>query len=341
MVKAKATGAHPAQNEKATYEKYRTEFLVKDIHKYATAPQTLFISTPSNGNNEPAGIPDLDLLDFTVATRDMFVANPSMPNMASLVPPQIARALVKTNTGSVLGTVKDQHKNVQNSTLHECFATTLSSSLPQSYIRNIKLSETQSGGFSFNKAMYQICDHHGTIFQLNGTKTRVDLQLAWINAHGSRAVQIMQTGLDHSCQNQLIYTAEKLAVQHMQSFDIATIAAFIRKATHDFPSHVQTLQSFAFKQITIADLKRILKANDQIGSTSSEAIMSQYETEVKNRGSSLFAALSALAAWSTHNDGDFHVRNSGNTDNEARSLFARQEKVMKLIGSNAFQEVAA
>ena len=48
-----------------------------------------------------------------------------------------------------------------------------------------------------------------------------------------------------------------------------------------------------------------------------------------------------MAAWNTHNTGDFYVRNSRNSDNEAETLYQRQEKVAKVIASDAFQQVAA
>ena len=307
----------------------------------AMAPQTLFIPTPANGNNAPAGFPKLDLLDFNVATTPMFIANPNMPNMAVAVPPHIANAIIRADTGKVLATCKGQHINVQHQTLHEHVKKALTSVLPASYLNNVLLTESESGDSSFVKMIYRTPDLKGIILQSNGKKTEMDLQISVVNAPGSRAVTVIQTGFDHSCENHVPYTSEKFAMQHTEGMDLGLMEAHIRKVVHDFPAHLRMIQGYALKEITSADFKRILHHNSHISTTAGENILCQFAIEAKNRGSNLYAGLSALAAWSTHNDGNFYVRNSANSDNEARSLFARQEKVMKLIGSNAFQEVAA
>jgi len=230
---------------------------------------------------------------------------------------------------------------VNNGDVHEVVKNALKILPPEMY-DNITLNEKISRSGKFNHLIYGITDCFGEVTHSNGIKTKLELQINAVNVHGSRAVTVLASFKDEMCGNQVIYSTEAATQAHTIGYDPEVLEDFIMNRVMKAPKDIRTLQNWAHKEVRETDLRRILYSNPQISSGAVAAIVKQFNTiEVLKRGSNLLALLSAITSWGSHNNDDFRVRNSGNTDNEAEVLFARQEKIAKLLGSDAFLQVAA
>jgi hypothetical protein len=209
-------------------------------------------------------------------------------------------------------------------------------------VDSMTLKEGVSANGAFNVCKYTSPDYSASIRQSSGKIIKLDMGLMTINHHGSRAVIVMPFMYDNSCGNTVIFSADKASQQHTEGFDVGTLTSFTKHMVTKAPDHFKTIQAWALTPISKDQFAAMLQANSQISSPASNAIVDYFENvEAPVRGKNLYAGLSALAAWGSHNTGDFYVRNSRNSDNEAESLFARQEKIARLIASSAFQRVAS
>ena len=297
---------------------------------------------PSVIKGEAKGFPKLEKALATVSLQPMYVANQAMSNMAKEVPDYIARAIVNDMTGDVLATCRNQHVPVQNQELLDAMHEAFSSCLPSAYVDNMRLEECVSRGGAFNALKLTSPDYSHKITQSNGSTTRLDFGMMMVNAHGNRAVTAYPFMLDESCGNTVMFSDWKATQQHSESFNINRFKVFIERMVNRAPKHFNMIQKWAQTPCNEDQLLCILIGNPQISAAAASSIVDYFAAEeVLHRGENLYAALSAMAAWASHNEGDFYIRNSRNSDNEAESLFARQEKIFRLISSPAFLGLAS
>lgn len=313
-----------------------------DTNQPSTGSQGALFIPSAITKGSAAGFPELDKAKATVSLAPMFIANPDMPQMAMEVPDHIALAIKNDATGEVLSTCGAQHTPIQNQYLHDMMRNAFKSVLPSAWVDNIRLKEGTSRGSAFNCMAYHSPDYSSNIRQSSGLTTSLDFGMMVMNAHGSRAVTVRPFMLDNSCGNTVMFCDLKAVKQHTEGFDASVLSDFTKRMLRQAPEHFKMIQGWANKPITADDLDGILTLNLQISANARDAIIDYFnEVEVPKRGENLYAGVSAMAAWNTHNTGDFYVRNSRNSDNEAETLFQRQEKVAKVIASDAFQQVAA
>lgn len=313
-----------------------------DTHQPSTGSQGALFIPRAITTGSAAGFPELDKAKATVSLAPMFIANPHMPQMALEVPDHIALAIKNDATGEVLATCGAQHTPIQNQYLHDMMQNAFKSVLPSAWVDNIRLKESTSRGSAFNSMAYHSPDYSSNIVQSSRLTTSLDFGMMVMNAHGSRAVTVRPFMLDNSCGNIVMFCDLKAVKQHTEGFDASVLSDFTKRMLRQAPEHFKKIQGWANKLITADDLHGILSLNLQISANARDAIIDYFnEVEVPRRGKNLYAGVSAMAAWNTHNTGDFYVRNSRNSDNEAETLYQRQEKVAKVIASAAFQQVAS
>jgi len=303
-----------------------------------TSGQTgqLFFLPSLDGIQDKPSFPTLEKSNFRLKAAPMYVQNPTMPNTVVHVPSNIAQAIVEETTGEVVATVKGQHRLVQNDQLHKMVKDVLAGLIPDHW--TVELREGVSGyGFTINT--YGIPDYFGEIRQSNGITTTLSMQIHVVNAP-NRAVTVFASMKDHSCGNDVIFTGAKATSPHLDSFNTHDLEEFIKEVMHEAADYMKMLQTWAHQEITAVQFKDLLRTQTCISPTLRCDLVDQFtDVEAPNRGANLYAAASALAAWGTHNEGRFYVRNSRNTDNEAESLFARQEKIMRVVGSAQWKAV--
>ena len=284
-----------------------------------------------NGPEEYPSFPKLDRANFTKSLAQMYVASPTLKNTAVPVPQETALALINDTSGEVIATVGNQHFVVQNQVLIDAVEETLEEFLPKSWKVTLEEGVSNKGGFT--SLTFRIEDYSAEIRQSNGILTTLSMQLHVINPT-TRAVTAYTSFKDASCDNNVVFTPFKATSPHLDSFSTTPLREYIETVLNKAPDYITLLQKYAQTDLSVAKFEKVLKAQSFITAGVRDAILNQFRAiEVPDRGANVFAGLSSLAAWATHNHGDFYVRNSANSDNEAESLFARAEKIMRITGS--------
>lgn len=304
-----------------------------DDVKLTGQPAQLFLPSLNGEQNDPS-FPKLDLADFTKTLEQMYVAHPTIKTRAVPVPRETSLALMNERSGKVIATVGNQHTVVQNHVLHSAMERTLSNLIPKSW--EVILEEAVSNEGGFTSLTYRLTDYSAEIRQSNGITTTLSMQLHLVNPT-TRAVTAFCSFRDASCNNNVVFTNFKATSPHLESFSTDPLEGYIEAVMHQAPDYIDRLQEYANTPLPVSKFDEVLGAQGFITPTIKEAVLRQYrEVETPNRGANVFAGLSSLAAWATHNQGDFYVRNSANSDNEAEALFARMEKIMRIVGSTAW-----
>ena len=258
------------------------------------------------------------------------------------LPASIGRAVTRSDNGEALGVVGARYGIAPNGPIYEMMTEGAESALPRHALAGVTLKESASYGGQFTRIELLFDGLGADIRQLNGSSTQLLFKIGLTNSfNGSGAVRLFAGAEDLWCTNGCTageYTRK--AARHTSGFTPEIFAGFIEEQCAEYVTRVRTWQQWASKQITPAEAEAVLNANNMAG-RKVKNMMEQFETEAAARGRSVWALYSALTNYASHNSERFGVRNSGNVDNTAITLDAREREISKLIESDAFQAVAA
>jgi hypothetical protein len=313
--------------------------------------RTLFIPAHLQINKAPrptttGQFPALKAAAFTVIEKPLFAEDLSMdalsPGQVVLIPPSVGKLLARSDNDHSLGVVGGRYYPVQNSTLHAAVERSLRAELPSNVTNTTELTEKISRSGSFIRLEYRIPHYSGVIQQLNGTTTNVDFMIIFQNTHGGASVRMKAASVDRSCDNVLVYgLCEEASAQHTENFSTKTFEEYLRNEVRHFKGRINEMRGYAKKSITTQQARAALSGNKLLSAEQLNKVMAQFDDEIVARGSTAWALYAAITSFSSHNNERFRVRNSANTDNEAEALAKREDTVMKIIASPAFQAVAA
>ena len=258
------------------------------------------------------------------------------------LPASIGRAVTRSDNGGALGVVGARYGIAPNGPIYEMMTEGAEKALPRHALAGVTLKESSSYGGQFTRIELLFDGLGAAIRQLNGSSTQLLFKIGLTNSfNGSGAVRLFAGAQDLWCTNGCTageYT--KKAARHTSGFTPEIFAGFIEEQCAEYVTRVRTWQQWASKQITPAEAEAVLNDNTMAG-RKVKNMMEQFEREADARGRSVWALYSALTNYASHNSERFGVRNSGNVDNTAITLDAREREVSKLIVSDAFLRVAA
>lgn len=254
----------------------------------------------------------------------------------------IGQAVTRSDNGDALGVVGARYGIAPNGPIYQMMTEGAESALPRHALQGVQLKESASYGGQFTRIELLFDGLGADIRQLNGSSTQLLFKIGLTNSfNGSGAVRLFAGAEDLWCTNGCTSgEMNKKAARHTSGYSAAIFAGFIEQQCAEYVTRVRTWQQWASKQITPAEAEAVLNANNMAG-RKVKKMMEQFERESGVRGRSVWALYSALTNYASHNSELFGVRNSGNVDNTAITLDAREREVAKLIESDAFLSVAA
>ena len=172
--------------------------------------------------------------------------------------------------------------------------------------------------------------------------TWLNFSISIVNSfNGLTPVYVTSEHQDVSCLNSLTMSfKDTTRLRHSTNIDVTKLADWMESEALNFKTKIAVWQSWAEKKITPEQAEETLKlcgVSDRL----TKQLMLQFEEEASKRSSTVWALASSLSFMSTHNSERFGVRGSAKKDNEARSLHARQNQVLKIMDQPAWAEMAA
>lgn len=127
--------------------------------------------------------------------------------------------------------------------------------------------------------------------------------------------------------------------RHTSGFNLTNFILDMDKVVKDFYNDIQRYQIWAGTDIPVIQAEGTIESLPGMSDRLAKGIKDQYLTEVRTRGSNVWALASALTYYSSHNSEEFPIKGSAANDNVARALLDRSRKVNTWLRSSVFQNL--
>ena len=250
------------------------------------------------------------------------------------------KVLLDTWTGKPTGVVGDSYKVTQMRDFTDATEAMLMDALPNDKFKDMEIDDTMSHGSAVRCRKYTFPAFSKPI-ETRKHQTEVALTVALVQSYDGSTSNGFVTGLlDYFCTNGMIsgdYT--KGNKRHTSGFNLTNFILDMDKVVKDFYNDIQRYQIWAGTDIPVVHAEGAIESLPGISDRLAKGIKDQYLTEVRTRGSNVWALASALTYYSSHNSEEFPIKGSAANDNVARALLDRSRKVNTWLRSSVFQNL--
>ena len=250
------------------------------------------------------------------------------------------KVLVDTWTGAPTGVVGDGYKVTQMRDFTDATEAMLMDALPNDKFKDMEINDTMSHGSAVRCRKYTFPAFSKPI-ETRKHQTEVALTVALVQSYDGSTSNGFVTGLlDFFCTNGMIsgdYT--KGNKRHTSGFNLTNFILDMDKVVKDFYNDIQRYQIWAATDISVVHAEGAIESLPGMSDRLAKGIKDQYLTEVRTRGSNVWALASALTYYSSHNSEEFPIKGSAANDNVARALLDRSRKVNTWLRSSVFQNL--
>lgn len=250
------------------------------------------------------------------------------------------KVLVDTWTGASTGVVGDKYKVTQMRDFTDATEAMLINALPNDKFKDMEINDTMSHGSAVRCRKYTFPAFSKPI-ETRKHQTEVALTVALVQSYDGSTSNGFVTGLlDFFCTNGMIsgdYT--KGNKRHTSGFNLTNFILDMDKVVKDFYNDIQRYQIWAATDISVVHAEGAIESLPGMSDRLAKGIKDQYLTEVRTRGSNVWALASALTYYSSHNSEEFPIKGSAANDNVARALLDRSRKVNTWLRSSVFQNL--
>lgn len=256
----------------------------------------------------------------------------------SIVPTH--KILTDTWTGKPTGVVGEKYKVTQMRDFTDATEAMLMDALPNDKFKDLEINDTMSHGSAVRCRKYTFPAFSKPI-ETRKHQTEVALTVALVQSYDGSTSNGFVTGLlDFFCTNGMIsgdYT--KGNKRHTSGFNLTNFILDMDKVVKDFYNDIQRYQIWAATDISVVHAEGAIESLPGMSDRLAKGIKDQYLTEVRTRGSNVWALASALTYYSSHNSEEFPIKGSAANDNVARALLDRSRKVNTWLRSSVFQNL--
>jgi len=320
--------------------------------KYTNQTNNVLNLFANDSENAPAiNLPCLDDTGFNAEFDSV-----RRDSTGELISRDDLQTIWRGDNGAYLGHAKGRYHIVQNASLFQALNEAAKNTLNVREIESAILTEKTSDDGAFSSVQYRIPAMRETIGYANGNHTEIDFTIGFINSFdGSTSVKMRFGCYDLVCLNGLVLGEfEQATGRHTAGINIARLGAFIADGITGYKNNIRAIKNMAASPLTKQQAHQWLldnvgckagEGNEKTLNRLGESLYNQFKYEATsaefNRGFNVFALHSALTYYASHNDADsgFTVRASGSSDNEAKSLDKRGEKVRRLISRDSFTDL--
>jgi len=254
------------------------------------------------------------------------------------------KALVRTNETSdgvhVLGVVGVGYKLIHNKELFSRVEDTMYKNFTHDALSGVKIKDRVSGWgkMCFREYVFPNikCDIGGPV------KSPIAFRLIVQNGYGGSALRIHAGAIEFFCTNGMVSGEFQSSYnKHTSGLEIVGIDRTIEKALLTFVSEQQKWKRWVetpVKHSAAMELFKQLANSDKL----SENLSQQYMREQETRGANLWSVYSALTYYASHDEGDFKLRSTTETqDSKAATMLLRELNVAKWVSSKEWMQLEA
>lgn len=251
--------------------------------------------------------------------------------------------------GRVLGVVRSTYSIIQMRHLVEG----IESALEKMDLDpdRIETKDIVSRNGSYVAREYKMPTLEGIEYKRTHAKSEVGTKMAMFfrastSYDGSTPTRIRSGSLDLVCTNGMVTEKdfENFSKRHTMNVTIDHVALDLEKTNRAFISQVERLRSYAETPLPgLETLREKVLLFPTMTERMADRIMYRVEQEAASRGDNLYAFVSALTYYSSHDSDQFpmYAKAGGERDNVPELLAKREEQVRSWLKSKPFQELIA
>lgn len=263
---------------------------------------------------------------------------------------QSHKALVRRDgdTTRLLGVVGSGYHVVQNHELLSAADNALRANLSEDQLTNVKIKDSiaynKRGAwcareYAFLNVRYAVGKDMGYSTHYRGS----DVGFRVIVSHafdGSSSIRVLSGAIDFYCTNGVIIGSfDQFIQRHTAGVALPRIGERLHASINIFWTQRDVFKRWAKSDITDAVAEELITKLPNMSERLGQRVFERWKIERDDRGPTVWALFSALTYYSSHNDGAFPLRNTGE-DHGALSMHKRELAVKKWVDHPLFQSVA-
>lgn len=236
-----------------------------------------------------------------------------------------------------IGVVGKSWKLIQNRDVFNAAEEALRSELPNDMFDRMEVVDKMSFDGAKCWREYRVL----TGDRIADPKAKIGYRIVAKNGFdGATGVGMIFGLIDFYCTNGIIRGQfDDLMKKHTSRLEPSIFVQPIKKSIAEYAKSLEEVKHFSEKKLLPIDFGEFMRdvgVSERMG----ERLMQQFMLEREARGSTVWAAVSAMTFFSSHNSELFPVRKTAN-DNEAATVYQRQQMVRTWMNSDAFRRIAA
>jgi len=246
----------------------------------------------------------------------------------------------------VLGIVGSAYKVVQNRDLFHTVDTELSRNLTEDQLRDVKVKDKIAYNGAWCSREYAFINMRYTVGKDMGYATHYrgsDVGFRVIVSHafdGTSSLKVLSGAIDFYCTNGVI-TGEfdQFVQRHTSGLALPRIGDRLHASINIFWTQRDVFRKWTKSDITNDVAEELINKLPGMSERRAQLMYQRWLFEAADRGPTVWALFSALTYFSSHNDGDFKLRNTGD-DHAALTMHKREMQVKGWVDHPLFKSVA-
>ena len=161
------------------------------------------------------------------------------------------------------------------------------------------------------------------------------------NSYGGTSFRLIVGAIEWYCTNGMVIGEYDIFYhRHTRGLTLDKINVRIKSAIDIFFKYGETMTKWYKRTITDAEALEFLTEHSGFSQRKAEAMFRQWLLESEQRGKNVWALYSALTYYSSHNTGEFTMRDT-KSDHQAATMVKREREVRDIVSSSHWTTLAA
>lgn len=244
------------------------------------------------------------------------------------------KAIVRTDTKTVLGVVGSRYKLMLNEEYFGAIEQALEEAVPKEMLEGCQVRTRTTGSWTHRDYVLPAYadEVHNSVH-----KTKVGLRIIASNSYdGGSSARLLCGLIDFYCTNGMVVgtNIERAARRHSARLSPDQLIRPLQDSISRTNEEIEKIGTMLNTPVRTDDVVDLLEK--EFSASRSGQLLARFEKEREERGSNVFALYSAMTYYSSHHSEEFPTRGE---EPNLRLLEAREEEVAKVVRGSRFQKL--
>lgn len=249
------------------------------------------------------------------------------------------KCIVRTDTDQIVGVVGSGYRLMPNAEYFSVIEQTLRASVPGDMWEGVQVRDSLARGGAFCRREY-VFPAYAEQLRNSVHSTQVGLRvIAWNSYDGGTSAGLVTGLIDFYCTNGMVVgkNIQAASTRHSSRMSAQALVPALQRsieATEEMLTEVRRMAMTPVQEEQVVELLERSFSAKKAGS-----LMERFGVEAEVRGYNVFALLSAMTYYSSHDSEEFPAQ--GREGTSPQILHQREEEVRKITDSALFRELMA